>query len=344
MSSIALYRKYRPDTFDQVLGQESVVKTLESVLTSGNVSHAYLFAGTRGTGKTSVARLFAKALGTSQNDIYEIDAASHNGVDEMRELTSSVSTLPFDSKYKVYILDEVHMLSKSSFNALLKTLEEPPRHVIFILATTELHKILDTVISRCQVLEFKKPGVDLLSSFLINGAEKEGVVLGREAADILAKRADGAFRDAWGLLERVIQSVPNHEITVTDIESVLSRPHHEQVSDFIKALVDSNLETSLDSIRRVSDEGHALDHFLESVIETMRKVLLYRFAPGFADSISEGLTDEMKNQIKNWAGEKNVINSQLLIDFIRLLDEVKKSNIPHIPVELALIRILGNNQ
>jgi len=178
MSSIALYRKYRPDTFGDVLGQDAVVKSLTSALESGNVSHAYLFSGTRGTGKTSVARLFAKALGTSPNDIYEIDAASNNGVDEMRELTNGVSTLPFDSKYKVYILDEVHMLSKASFNALLKTLEEPPKHVIFILATTELHKVLDTVKSRCQVFEFKKPTAELLASFLTDGAKKEGVTLG----------------------------------------------------------------------------------------------------------------------------------------------------------------------
>jgi DNA polymerase-3 subunit gamma/tau len=162
MSHISLYRKYRPSNFDEVLGQEAIVATLQSALKSGNISHAYLFAGSRGTGKTSIARIFAKELGTSPNDIYEIDAASNNGVDEMRELTSGVNTLPFDSKYKVYILDEVHMLSKSSFNALLKTLEEPPAHVIFLLATTELHKVLDTVKSRCQVFEFKKPTIEIL--------------------------------------------------------------------------------------------------------------------------------------------------------------------------------------
>lgn len=341
--SLALYRKYRPDTFDQVLGQEAVVTTLESAITSGNVSHAYLFAGTRGTGKTSVARLFAKALGTSQSDIYEIDAASNNGVDEMRELTSGVSTLPFDSKYKVYILDEVHMLSKASFNALLKTLEEPPKHAIFILATTEPHKVLDTVKSRCQVLEFKKPGVDLLSSFLIEGAKKEGVEISAEASDILARRADGAFRDAWGLLERVIQSVPGAKIVVSDVEKVLSRPHHELVSDFVAALVARDLESSLDIVRRASDEGHSLDHFIETVLETLRMVLLYRFAPAFAASVSEGLAEDAKSKVAAWAGEKNVINAQLLVEFIRLLDEVKKSGMPHIPVELALIRILGNN-
>jgi DNA polymerase-3 subunit gamma/tau len=176
------------------MGQEAIVKSLKSALDSGKVSHAYLFAGSRGTGKTTIARIFARELGTSPNDIYEIDAASNNGVDEMRELTSGINTLPFDSKYKVYILDEVHMLSKSSFNALLKTLEEPPAHVIFILATTELHKVLDTVKSRCQVFEFKKPSISILIPFIQEIGKKEGFEINDEAAKLIAQRGDGAYR------------------------------------------------------------------------------------------------------------------------------------------------------
>jgi DNA polymerase-3 subunit gamma/tau len=188
MSHIALYRKYRPETFDDVLGQDAIVASLKHAIAQEKVSHAYLFAGSRGTGKTSIARIFARALGTSANDIYEIDAASHNGVDEIRELRDGVATLPFDSKYKVYILDEVHMLSKPAFNALLKTLEEPPKHVVFILATTELHKVPETVRSRCQIFEFKKPHAALLASFVQAIAKKEGGAVDDGAAELIVKR------------------------------------------------------------------------------------------------------------------------------------------------------------
>ena len=155
-ADLALYRKYRPQNFKEVLGQEQVTKVLEGAISLGRIAHAYLFAGSRGTGKTSVARIFAHSIGTVAEDTYEIDAASNTGVDDVRALNESVSVLPFSSKYKVYIIDEVHMLSKSAFNALLKTLEEPPSYVVFILATTELHKIPETILSRCQRYIFSK--------------------------------------------------------------------------------------------------------------------------------------------------------------------------------------------
>ena len=157
MSESVLYRKYRPQSFKEVLGQEHVVEALEGAIRLGRVAHAYLFSGSRGTGKTSVARILAKALGTSETDLYEIDAASNRGIDDIRLLRDGVSAVPFESKRKVYIIDEVHMLTKEAFNALLKTLEEPPPHVIFILATTELEKVPETIISRCQTFSFKRP-------------------------------------------------------------------------------------------------------------------------------------------------------------------------------------------
>ena len=343
MSHIALYRKYRPETFDQVLGQDSIVHSLKSAIASGNVSHAYLFAGSRGTGKTSIARIFARELGTTPSDIYEIDAASNNGVDEIRELRDGVSTLPFDSKYKVYILDEVHMLSKAAFNALLKTLEEPPAHVIFILATTELHKVLDTVKSRCQIFEFKKPTIDILTDMIIAGAKKEDFEIDRDAANLIAHRGDGAYRDTWGILERVMQSVAKKTITVADIESVMATPHHELLTDFMRALVGGSLESALDILHRVYEDGHSIDHFMEAIIQKCRIVLLYRFAPTFAETLAVGLPAESRDELKKIAGEKNVINAQLLADFISLLGEVKKSSIPYLPVELALVRILGKD-
>ena len=176
-TSLALYRKYRPETFEEVIEQSHVVDVLKSSIETGKVSHAYLFVGGRGTGKTTVARIFAREIGASVNDVYEIDAASNRKVEEVRELLDGVRVLPFDSKYKVYIIDEVHMLSKESWGALLKTLEEPPKHVIFILATTELHKVPDTITSRCQVFNFKKPTEKTLKGVLENVAKKEGFEL-----------------------------------------------------------------------------------------------------------------------------------------------------------------------
>ncbi|MDB4983829.1 MAG: polymerase subunit gamma and tau, polymerase subunit gamma/tau protein [Patescibacteria group bacterium] len=339
--SVSLYRKYRPEAFEKVLGQDHVVTALQSAIKSGNVSHAYLFAGSRGTGKTSVARIFARELGTTPNDIYEIDAASNNGVDEIRELRDGVNTLPFDSKYKVYILDEVHMLSKAAFNALLKTLEEPPAHVIFILATTELHKVLDTVKSRCQVFEFKKPTIEILREMIIAGGKNEGVTIEPDAADMIAKRGDGAYRDTWGIVERIIASSSNKKITTDDIESVLSTPHGELVIQFVTAVVAKNLESAIKIINQVKQENHSVSDFLEEMIEICRLVLLTRFAPEFAATLSADLNPDRLDQIKTWTGEKNIINSELLVEFIRLLGETKKSSVEVIPVELALIRLIG---
>jgi len=344
MSHISLYRKYRPQNFSEVLGQDAIVKSLESSLQSGAISHAYLFAGSRGTGKTSIARIFAKELGTSPNDIYEIDAASNNGVDEMRELTSGISTLPFDSKYKVYILDEVHMLSKSSFNALLKTLEEPPAHVIFILATTELHKVLDTVKSRCQVFEFKKPTIEILVGMLKEGTKKEGFKIDDDAAELIAKRGNGAFRDTWGILERIIQSSTSKNITVSEIENIMATPHHELVTEFIGALVSKNLESALNIVHKVTDEGHSMDHFIENILEHLRLVLLFRFSPQFAESVSSDLQKDIITELKKWAGEKNIINAGLVVEFLNLLGEIKKTSMATIPTELLLIKLLTTNE
>ncbi|MFA5841932.1 MAG: AAA family ATPase, partial [Candidatus Paceibacterota bacterium] len=173
--NVAFYRKYRPDTFGKVLGQDHIVSVLKSAVESGSTVHAYLFAGSRGTGKTSVARILSRELGTSENDLYEIDAASNRGIDDVRALKEAVQALPFESRYKVYIVDEVHMLTKEAFNALLKTLEEPPKHVVFILATTELGKLPETIISRCQVFNFRKPSEQVLKDLVLDIAQAEGV-------------------------------------------------------------------------------------------------------------------------------------------------------------------------
>jgi DNA polymerase-3 subunit gamma/tau len=201
---MSLYRKYRPQTFKEVVGEDHIIKVLSGAIQLGNISHAYLFSGSRGTGKTSVARIFSREIGTSANDLYELDAASSNGVDDIREINESVHTLPFESKYKVYIIDEAHMLSKSAWNAFLKTLEEPPAHVVFILATTEIEKVPETVISRCQSFVFKQPNQSVLKEFAQMISKKEGTTLEPDAAELVALLGDGSFRDTHGILEKII--------------------------------------------------------------------------------------------------------------------------------------------
>jgi DNA polymerase-3 subunit gamma/tau len=344
MSHISLYRKYRPQTFDQVLGQDTIVKSLQSALQDQKISHAYLFAGSRGTGKTSIARIFARELGVSTNDIYEIDAASNRGINEMKELLAGVGTLPFDSKYKVYILDEVHMFTKEAWNALLKTLEEPPKHVIFILATTEIHKVLDTIISRCQVYEFKKPTLDILKKMLAAGAHQEGVSLSDDALIHIAKMGNGAFRDTWGIFERVIQSSEKKKnIELDDVMKILAKPHQSLIEESIAALAQGSLEDLLQLIQQIGDSGLAYDDYLERMIELVRLVLLYRFVPVFAGVASQEVSDTTRSQIQEWAAKRNIFNADLLAQLIDTLDQVKRSPMPEIILELAFIKILGNN-
>ncbi|MBI2049170.1 MAG: DNA polymerase III subunit gamma/tau [Parcubacteria group bacterium] len=209
MSEFVLYRKYRPQIFKEMLGQEHIVSALEAIAKSGAPAHAYLFAGSRGTGKTSAARIFARSIGCAPEDLYEIDAASNRGIDDVRELREAVQTTPFKSPYKVYIIDEAHMLTTPAFNALLKTLEEPPRHVVFILATTDAEKLPDTVISRCQTFQFKKPGRALLTKMVARVAEKEGFAVEHAASDLIALLGDGSFRDTHGVLQKVLGALGN---------------------------------------------------------------------------------------------------------------------------------------
>ncbi len=352
MSHLSLYRKYRPQSFAEVVGQEAVVESLSAALKSGKISHAYLFSGSRGTGKTSIARIFARELGTSPNDLYEIDAASNNGVDEIRELRDGVNTLPFDSKYKVYILDEVHMLSKAAFNALLKTLEEPPKHVIFILATTEPHKVLDTIKSRCQVFEFNRPNISTLANFVIEIGKQEGVSIEKTAAELIAKMGDGAFRDTLGVLERVMNVSQGKEITLDLLFSLAQLPTSTIVNSFIEGLANEGvgddkkrLEMSLEFLNKNFNNKMAdfYDSFLVFLIEKVRIIILYRFAPELAKELSESLDPIAREKLEDWKKMK-LINSALLLEFIHVREETKKSYIPLIPMELALVRLLGNNQ
>ena len=221
---LALYRKYRPQTFDQVVGQDHIVSLLKTSVAQGSISHAYLFCGGRGTGKTSVARILAKALDTNDEDVIEIDAASHRGIDDIRSLREAVMTMPFSSNYKVYIIDEAHMLTKEASNALLKTLEEPPAHVIFILATTDPEKLPITIVSRCQKIIFSSPDIPTLAKQLMFVAKEEGRVLSEEVAVLIAKHTGHSYRDGLGMLEQVLLLSKKNEITPEVVATFFGTP------------------------------------------------------------------------------------------------------------------------
>ena len=267
MHDLALYRKYRPKTWEDVKGQEHIVNVLSSSIENNKVSHSYLFVGSRGTGKTSVARIFAEQIGVGVNDLYEIDAASNRGIEDIRALREGVRVLPFDSKYKVYIIDEVHMLSKDAWGALLKTLEEPPKHVIFILATTEFHKVPETIISRCQIFTFKKPTDAILKDTVTSIAKQEGFELDNGSAELIAILGDGSFRDAEGTLQKILNFSKGKKIKREDVEKITGAPKTLLVNDYISAIATNNLEEGIMIVKQASDENLDMKLFLKLIIQ-----------------------------------------------------------------------------
>jgi DNA polymerase-3 subunit gamma/tau len=342
MSHLALYRKYRPASFADVRGQSDAVSYLESIAQSGRVPHAILLTGSRGIGKTTLARIFGKSLGIDAHDIYEIDAASYRKVENMRELLNDVLTLPISSPYKLYILDEVHMLTNESFNTFLKTLEEPPRHVIFVLATTELNKVLPTVLSRCQVIHLKKPSTNTLADQIIDIAKLEEKSISREHALLLAERANGSFRDALVLLDQVLEQSSGKEITDADIQRLGLRASDYLAFEFITALAAKDSDKLFQTLNTVSGDGKNLSEFLNKLLQIMRTVLYVRHAPGLWKAAQEDLSDQHVATIEAWSSQ-GVVTSDLLARFLRAYEESKRSTIPAIPAELAIIEILSNN-
>ena len=348
-----LYRKYRPKTFAQVVGQEHVVKTLKGALSTGRIGHAYLFTGPRGTGKTTLARIFAKALnckkikngepcnecdsclGVNQGnllDMIEIDAASQTGVDSIRELTDSTTVAAPSGGYKIFIIDEVHMLSKSAFNALLKTLEEPPSHVVFVLATTEPHKILPTVLSRVQRFDFRRLTPSQILGKLKEVAKIEKINIEDEGLKAIAVSSDGALRDA----EVSLSKLRSHQgkISIDDVNDALGLVPFKYHPEFMGYLVANDKVLALQFIQRIHESGVDLEHFTKDFIEYLRKVLMFKVNPAVLAVMGE-------EPVQAWQ-----IDGTKLVKIINLFtsarNEIKTSPVVQLPLELAVLELLGS--
>jgi DNA polymerase-3 subunit gamma/tau len=337
---VALYRKYRPQKFVDVIGQDHIVSVLQGSIKQNSISHAYLFSGSRGTGKTSIARIFAKEIGTSTNDLYEIDAASNRGIDDVREIRESVNTLPFESKYKVYIVDEVHMLTKEAFNALLKTLEEPPSYVVFILATTEIEKLPETVVSRCQSFIFKKPNQPLLKKVVMDIAKEEGFSLDVSSADLIALLGDGSFRDTLGVLQKVISSSSSKKITIDEVSQITGAPSITFINEIIEAISFKEREKALVAIQKAVSGNVDMVVFMKLLLEKMRFVLLLRFAPIMEKQISEQMSQEDFIWLKNLCTKSDLnISSAVLLEMLNAYENTSRAYISHLPLEMAVINV-----
>lgn len=347
MENLALYRKYRPGDFDEVVGQDHIVKVLENSINTGNISHAYLFVGSRGTGKTSLARIFSNNLKVSVNDIYEIDAASNRSIDDMRALRDGVRTLPFDSKYKIYIIDEVHMLSRDAWGALLKTLEEPPAHVIFILATTELHKVPDTIISRCQVFNFKKPTDLILKNHINKIAKQEGFKIEAGGDELIAILGDGSFRDTLGVLDKVLNfysqtNAKSKTITIEEIENITNSPKNTLVNSLLSSLVSSDLNQALEAVKKASLDNLDMNLFMKLILQKFRLAVILRYAPTQIEKMEGDLREEdisfLKELIKT--DTKGIFRSKGLAVLLEAYTDLNNAFIKTLPLEMALIKII----
>lgn len=345
----ALYRKYRPKNFDDVVGQDVIIKTLKNSIVQNKISHAYLFAGPRGSGKTTIAKILAKTVNcqhlngaemcnecvcctqnSAQNmDIIEIDAASNNGVDEIREINNKVNLVPSLGKYKIYIIDEVHMLTIGAFNALLKTLEEPPSHVIFILATTDPQKVPITILSRCQRFDFKKISESKITERLTYIINQEKIKIDSEALQEIARLGDGSLRDAIGILDQVI-SYSSDKVTLQDIHDVNGTISQDNLKQLITNLFTNNLLDVMNAIDSYSDSGKSIVKITEEIILFFKNLILAKVSEQYQNNLYLELTKDIST-------EKLLNNIQIMNE--ALLDMKRFSN-PKMLLELALIKIM----
>ncbi len=315
---LALYRKYRPQTFSDVVGQAQAVTLLESTIKQKKISHAYLFCGGRGTGKTTVARIFARDIGCNPEDIIEIDAASNRGIDEIRELRDAVRTSPFSSPYKVYIVDEAHMLTKEAANALLKTLEEPPSHVVFILATTDPEKLPTTIVSRCQKVVFHSPDLSTLATRLVYVAQEEGKTLGEDSALLIARHGKGSYRDALGVLEQVL-TTGGRTIKLDDVMIALGTPDKTLLLNLLEVFCIHDEKKIVEVISLLEKKNTSALKTYDEFLDLIRLALLIRIGA------TESKDQELATLSKQYATS---IGSKLILNLIekRHLLEVSESH------------------
>lgn len=359
MSYTALYRKFRPDCFEDVKGQEHIVTTLKNQIKADRIGHAYLFCGTRGTGKTSIAKIFAKAVncehpvdgspcgecptckaiaaGASMN-VIEIDAASNNGVDNIREIVDEVSYSPAEGKYKVYIIDEVHMLSIGAFNALLKTLEEPPSYVIFILATTEVHKIPITILSRCQRYDFRRITIDTIAARLQELMQAEQIQVEEKALRYVAKTADGSMRDALSLLDQCIAFHFGQELTYDKVLNVLGAVDTEVFSRLLRHVLDQDVTGCIALLEEIVMQGRELTQFVTDFTWYLRNLLLIKSS----DDIEE-VIDVSSDNLARLKEEAQMIEADSVMRYIRIFSDlsgqIKYAAQKRILIEIALIKL-----
>lgn len=337
---VALYRKYRPTNFTEVRDQDHIVSVLKGAIAKDSIPHAILFSGTRGTGKTTLARIFAAAIGTTAVDLYEIDAASNRGIDDIRELREAVHTVPFESKYKVYIIDEVHMLTKEAFNALLKTLEEPPAHVVFILATTEEEKLLDTILSRLQVFKLRSPSRAVLATAVTDVAKQEGFTLAPEAADLIAVAADGSFRDALGITQKVILASGEVIGSSDEVAAIIGAPKQAIIESLLTALHEKKSEPALAAIATAVESHVEMKLLVRMILEHVRAVMLLRNQPGQVEVLLANFSESMRATLTGFATAPSTpLNSHLLLRLLTVSDQTTRSPIPHLPLEIAVVEL-----
>ncbi|HEX5974023.1 MAG TPA: DNA polymerase III subunit gamma/tau, partial [Rubrobacteraceae bacterium] len=357
MRHATLYRKWRPRRFSEVVGQEPVVRTLRRAIETDRVAHAYLFSGPRGTGKTSTAKVLAMGLncakgptpepdGTCEScrsvinnsslDVVEMDAASNRGIDEIRDLRDRVNLAPVAGRMKVYIIDEVHMLTPEAFNALLKMLEEPPEHVVFVLATTEKHRVLPTIISRCQSFDFRRPGVETLKEKLAEIAEAEGIPVEPEALTVIAREGRGSFRDAEGLLDQ-LSSFAEGQITASMVRELLGSVGPETLLETTSTLYERRAADALRIVDRLSNQGRDLGQFVGELISHLRTVMLLPHAPEVA--LAEVGADE-RGPLEEQA---QTIPTAEVVRLIEALDgalgRIKRGGDPRLELELSFLRV-----